>query len=108
MSAVQASHLRAAIARGGEDARTREMVASLLERSAEFRDIWARHEVHHRHNDLKTLLHPELGKIELYCQRMTTDNQAQSLLVFTAAPGSKAAEQLRLLSVIGFQSFEDA
>lgn len=102
-SAVQAAYLRTAIARGGQDLRTREMVAALLERSPEFREVWARHEVNRRHDEIKTLAHPEVGELELYCQRMTIDNQAQALLIFTAAPGSEAAEKLGLLSVIGSQ-----
>ena len=45
VSAVMVSHLRRAIVQGGEDAFTRELVTSLLAGSAEFREVWARHEV---------------------------------------------------------------
>ncbi|AWB93538.1 helix-turn-helix transcriptional regulator [Aeromicrobium chenweiae] len=100
-TASHAAHLRTSIAQGGEDDRTREMVATLLERSAEFREAWARHDVHHRHHDLKTMIHPQLGELELFCQRLATEDRAQALLVFTAAPGSTTADKLHLLDVVG-------
>ena len=102
---IHASHMRTAIDRGGEDARTRELVASLLGHSERFRAAWALHEVGLGHAEIKTAVHPELGRLELYCQRMSTEDLAQSLLVFTAVPGSPTAEALALLSVIGAQEF---
>jgi len=104
-SATRASNLRAAIARNGEDDRSRALVSALLEGSAEFREVWARHEVNHHYNELKQIMHPQLGLLEVFCQRLSYDNHAQALLVFTAAPGSETAEKLELLQVIGTQSF---
>lgn len=48
-------------------------------------------------------MHPELGPIEVDCQALFTEDQFQTLLVLTAAPGSEGAEKLRLLGVIGTQ-----
>ena len=67
-----------------------------------------RHEVARRFEDHKTLLHPELGAIELDCQALFTEDQSQCLLVLTAAPRTEAAEKLALLSVLGTQSFAAA
>jgi hypothetical protein len=53
--------------------------------------------------DHKRIVHPELGLIEVDCQILVAENQAQRLLVFTAPPGTEGAEQLQLLSVIGSQ-----
>jgi transcriptional regulator with XRE-family HTH domain len=100
-----AVHLRTSIANGGADDRTRAMVASLLERSAAFRDVWARHDIRPVGDEVKQMIHPELGHLELFCQRLGDTTTSQSLLVFTAAPGSESAEKLRLLEVIGSQSF---
>ena len=65
----------------------------------------SRHEVGKRFEDAKTIVHPELGAIDVDCQALFTENQAQVLLVLTAAPGTEAAEKLQLLSVIGEQQF---
>lgn len=104
-SRVQAAGLRAAITAGGADTRAAAMLEDLLERSAEFVRVWNQHEVAVRFDDHKTVVHPELGHIGLDCQFLFTENRAQALLVFTAAPGSDADEKLQLLSVIGHQQF---
>ena len=54
----------------------------------------------------KRMVHPSVGTIELDCQVLVAENQAQSLLVYTATPGTEDYERLKLLSVIGVQRFE--
>ena len=56
-------------------------------------------------DDRKMIVHPELGEIEVDCQKLSTDNRAQALVVLTATPGTEAADTLRLLSVVGTESF---
>ena len=104
-SRLQAAGLRAALSAGGTDVRAAEIVRRLLAVSPEFAAVWEQHEVARRFDDAKTLVHPELGEIDVDCQALFTENQAQVLLVLTAAPGSGSAEKLALLSVIGEQSF---
>lgn len=104
-SRVQVAGLRAAVTAAGSDARSTDLVDRLLARSPEFAEVWNRHEVAARWDDHKTLVHPELGPIEVDCQVLLTENRAQVLLVLTAAPGSPAYEKLQLLSVIGNQQF---
>ena len=99
-SRVQAAGLRAALSAGGTDPMAAAIVAELLRRSPEFAEIWAAHEVARRFDDHKTLVHPELGEIEVDCQPLFTENQAQALLVLTPR-GAEAAEKLRLLQVVG-------
>jgi hypothetical protein len=53
-----------------------------------------------RQDEHKRIVHPDLGVIELDCQLLFTENLAQSLLVFTASPGTEGYEKLKLLSVI--------
>ena len=102
-SRVQVSNLRASLARGGADARAAAVVERLRDESPEFVRLWDRHEVAVRFDDHKTIVHPDLGDVELDCQILFTRNQAQALLVFTAQPGTEGHEKLRLLSVVGTQ-----
>lgn len=44
--------------------------------------------------------------ISLHCQVLVDPDQSQSLLVFTATPGSENQDKLRLLSVIGSQQLD--
>jgi transcriptional regulator with XRE-family HTH domain len=81
--------------------RAGEIVDALLAASDEFAAIWAGHEIGLTHIDRKTLLHPELGALDLYCQTLHDPGQLQTLLVFTAAPGSPSHEKLQLLAAVG-------
>ncbi|MFI6434979.1 helix-turn-helix domain-containing protein [Streptomyces sp. NPDC050759] len=82
--------------------RARDIVAALLEVSPEFTELWRLHEVDvTHHNDLKRYRHPELGEMELYCQRLVDPDQLQELLVFSAVPGSPDYEKLQLLAAVG-------
>ncbi|MEU4560273.1 helix-turn-helix transcriptional regulator [Actinoplanes sp. NPDC023936] len=96
---IFAAQLRAAYATepGG---RAGEIVEALLARSSEFAEIWAGHEVGLTHTERKTLIHPELGALDLYCQNLFDPAQMQTLLVFTAVPGSPSHEKLQLLAAV--------
>lgn len=95
------SSLRVAYGSMGPRSRAGELVRALRRESAEFDELWERHEVARRFADHKTIVHPEVGPIELDCQVLFTEDQSQALLVLTAAPRSEAEEQLRLLAVLG-------
>lgn len=108
LARAQVASLRAAVgAAGPGDRRAQELVADLERASAEFRELWALHEVRTRWEDHKTFVHPELGRITVDCQVLHTDNRAQALLLFTAPPGSEDAEKLELLAVLGQERFAD-
>ena len=102
---IQAAGLRLALTAGGPDHRAEQIVARLLHLSPEFAALWDQHEVAARFDDHKTIVHPELGEIELDCQALFTENQAQTLLVLTAAPGTPGYDKLQLLAVLGQQRF---
>jgi hypothetical protein len=72
--------------------------------SAEFRGLWDQHEVGIRPQDVKRLVHPEVGLLELHCQTLLDTEQSHLLFVYTAVPGSESYEKLQLLSVIGPQA----
>lgn len=104
-SRAQVAALRAAHGTMGADSRAGALVAALLEHSPEFAELWERHEVARRFEDHKTLVHPEIGAIDVDCQSLFTEDRSQALLVLTAAPHTEAAEKLALLGVVGTQTF---
>jgi transcriptional regulator with XRE-family HTH domain len=97
--------LRAVHGRDPDDAEARELVERLRAESPEFAEIWDRHEVGVRRDTSKRIIHPEVGLLEIDCQVLTAENQTERLVVFSAAPGSESAERMRLLGVIGSQTF---
>jgi transcriptional regulator with XRE-family HTH domain len=103
-SRIFTADLRMASSRLPGDPRVARIIAELSAQSAEFAALWAAHEIG-AHHEYKRIQHPELGVINVQCQLLHDDQRSQSLLVFTATPGSEDAEKLRLLSVIGDQRF---
>jgi transcriptional regulator with XRE-family HTH domain len=102
-SRVLVSGLRSVYAADGEKSRAGTIVRALLDGSEEFRRLWDAHEVGIRHVGVKRFRHSAVGELELHCQLLDDQEQQQTLLVFTAQPGSVSAERLELLSVIGSQ-----
>ncbi|MFF0695069.1 helix-turn-helix transcriptional regulator [Streptomyces tendae] len=107
-SRAQVANLRAAYGLRGPQSQAGELVRILQKASTEFAELWARHEVTRRFEDHKTLIHPEVGAIELDCQALFTEDQSQTLLVLTAPPRSEGYEKLRLLAVLGSHRFTEA
>ena len=104
-SRAEVASLRAAQGAMGPESRPGLLARELLRRSPEFALLWEEHEVGHRFEDHKVLIHPELGPIEVDCQALFTEDQSQVLLVLTAPPRSDAASKLELLAVLGTQQF---
>ncbi|HEX4250825.1 MAG TPA: helix-turn-helix transcriptional regulator, partial [Pseudonocardia sp.] len=86
-SRLQVATSRAVFARRRDDPRAGELIRLLRARSGEFAELWDQHEVAVRRSDHKTIVHPELGHIELDCQILVNENRSQALLIFTAVPG---------------------
>ncbi|WP_406143635.1 helix-turn-helix transcriptional regulator [Streptomyces sp. NBC_01012] len=107
-SRAQVANLRAAHGLRGPRSQAGELVRDLRKASREFAELWSRHEVAQRFEDHKTLIHPELGPIELDCQALFTEDQSQTLLVLTAPPRTEGYEKLRLLAVLGLNRFTSA
>ena len=106
-SRAQVANLRAAYGSMGPQSRAGKLVRTLQKASAEFAELWERHEVAKRFEDHKTLIHPELGPIELDCQVLFTEDQSQALLVLTAPPHTEGYEKLQLLAVLGQEHFAE-
>ncbi|WP_326552902.1 helix-turn-helix transcriptional regulator [Micromonospora sp. NBC_01813] len=101
LTRMYASGLRQIVTLRGPDSRAAHLVDLLLARSDEFRQVWDNHEIGIRPHDVKHFVHPQVGDLELTCQRLVDPGQAHSLLVYTAIPGSESHDKLHLLSVIG-------
>lgn len=104
LSRMYASGLREIVTLRGPDSRAAQLADLLLTQSEEFRRVWDDHEIGVRPHDVKHFIHPEVGALELTCQRLIDPDQAHSLLVYTAIPGSESHDKLSLLSVIGTQA----
>jgi transcriptional regulator with XRE-family HTH domain len=100
--------LRRVYAKYGPTSRVGAIVDALKEQSREFVEIWAAHEVNAKHSSEKQLVNAEVGLITVQCQVLLDPDQGQSLLVFTATPGSESYQKLQLLSVIGNQQITAA
>ncbi|WP_236791085.1 helix-turn-helix transcriptional regulator [Amycolatopsis sp. GM8] len=100
-----AGHLRAAAARYPDDPATQGLIRDLLRHSPEFAALWPSGEVSDRRHLLKTIDHPQLGRIELTCDILVIPERDQHVVLLTAEPGTPAHDALQLLSVIGLQQF---
>ncbi|MFG1607811.1 helix-turn-helix transcriptional regulator [Actinoplanes sp. NPDC049265] len=97
--------LRAAVTRDGPDSEAADLAETLARTSAEFAELWERHEVGLRWSDTKRMVHPQVGRLDVYCQLLNEPDQGQSLLIFTATPGTESHEKLALLTVLGTDQF---
>jgi transcriptional regulator with XRE-family HTH domain len=102
------AHLRSIRADRPDDPRVADVVHGLLAESAEFAQLWQRHDVAVRRSDRKTILHPVVGPIEFDCETLLTDTGDQRLILFTTRPGTEGHERLALLRVLGRESFTAA
>jgi transcriptional regulator with XRE-family HTH domain len=95
------SQLRGALTRLGPKSFAAQVAQQLGKVSGEFAAIWSEHEVGVQHLEQKRFRHREVGRMDLHCQILLDPDQAHSLLVFTADPGTSSYENLHLLSIIG-------
>lgn len=93
--------LRTSFAKYGSSSRAGAIVSALQEQSPEFAELWAAHEVDSVHSYEKRFQNPEVGLITVQCQLLHDHDQGQSLLIYTATPGSESYQKLQLLAVIG-------
>jgi transcriptional regulator with XRE-family HTH domain len=97
------SDLRRTAARYPDDPGLRRLVADLRAGSAVFERLWTLRALDERHAATKPIHHPDLGVLLLDCDVLEVHGDDQVLLVYSAAPGTREAEALTLLSVVGLQ-----
>lgn len=108
LMANHVADLRAVHARRPQDEEVNALIRDLLEASDEFRELWERHDVAVRRHCAKTILHPEVGPLALTSEMLLDSRGEQSLVLYTAQPGTDAAEKLELLRVLGQEKFTEA
>jgi transcriptional regulator with XRE-family HTH domain len=96
--------LRAVAGRRSGDAEVAGLVERLRAASADFRRLWAEHEVAVRRADRKTFVNPRVGRMLMDCETLVTPDQRQQLLVLTPAD-AETRERLELLRVVGIEEF---
>lgn len=95
------AHVRQEYGRGLSPRGT-EILEALLATSPAFVELWDQHDVDTGYvGEVKRISHPELGVLELNCQTLVDPDQSQTLLVYTAVPGTESYEKLQLLSAVG-------
>ena len=91
--------MRAAVATDPTHPRATAIVGELSIRSAEFRRLWARHDVRGSVSGTKTFRVPEVGDMVLdWDTYPLPGSPGPVMLVFTAEPGSADADRLQLLA----------
>jgi transcriptional regulator with XRE-family HTH domain len=91
--------MRAAVATDPTHPRATAIVGELSIRSAEFRRLWARHDVRESVRGTKIFRVPEVGDIVLdWDTYPLPGNPGPVMLVWTAEPGSASADRLHLLA----------
>jgi transcriptional regulator with XRE-family HTH domain len=105
-SRMLVSMLRTVVTADGPKSYAGSLVKALQKLSPEFSELWDAHEIGIVHSRTKQFNHPVVGELELYCEVIDNRDQQQTLVVFTAEPGSESADKLRLLSVLGSQTLD--
>lgn len=91
--------LRAAAGRNAYDRRLSDLIGELSTRSDDFRRRWAAHDVQIHTTGIKLIHHPVVGDLDLpYESFPLSHHLTQSLLTYTAEPGSPSQDALTLLA----------
>ncbi|MEV6837723.1 helix-turn-helix transcriptional regulator [Streptomyces sp. NPDC051133] len=101
-----ARRLRRTAARYPEDPEVTGLVRELRDGSEEFARLWAAHDVDAGPALCKTFQHPLVGPVTVSCDALDVADRDQQVVIYTAVPGSRSEEALRLLSVVGTQRMD--
>jgi len=96
--------LRGAAARFSRDQELRRLIDDLIDASPRFAEIWQSGAVEPYIANRKVFDHPEVGLVTVDCDVLAVQGSELRIIVYSAEPGTEAAEKLALLQVIGLQS----
>jgi transcriptional regulator with XRE-family HTH domain len=100
-AAATVALLRAEAGRHPEDRALRELIGELSTLSAEFRTMWASHDIRIRHEGIKRLQHPVVGALALTFQALALPTPSQVVLelsIYTAEPATTDEERMKILA----------
>ncbi|MER8004121.1 helix-turn-helix transcriptional regulator [Streptomyces sp. NPDC094149] len=101
------AELRSTAARYPADRQLQHLVAELRARSPRFAELWEAGVVGRLQASRKTIDHPQVGLLTLDCDLLRVEENDLHILVYSAEPGTEAAQKLELLSVLGTQNLID-
>jgi len=100
-----AADLRSASGRYPGDRALAALIATLLESSPRFADLWSCARVAEHQSSKKIIHTAAVGPIALDCDVLQAPGSDVRVVVYTAEPGSVDADRLDLLRVAGLQAF---
>ncbi|MEO3876596.1 transcriptional regulator [Nonomuraea sp. B12E4] len=89
--------LRTALSRYPHDPSLRSLIDQLLAGSGRFRSMWEEGRSTVRRTMHKTIDHPEFGPLVLDCDTLLLPDTDQSMIVYSAAAGTREASALAML-----------
>lgn len=91
--------MRVEAGRDPHDRALQDLVGELSTRSGAFADLWSAHDVRIHGEGTKRFHHPLVGELVLFFEELAvTAEDGLRMIVYTAEPGSSAAERLQLLA----------
>ncbi len=96
--------LRTTLARYPADPAVTGLVEELRNAGPDFARLWERHDVQPSPMLTKTFRHPAVGEITVDCDALALTDRDQHLVLYSAPPGSRDADALALLQVLGAQA----
>ncbi|SDZ24620.1 helix-turn-helix transcriptional regulator [Herbiconiux ginsengi] len=82
------------------------LIEELRSGSAEFARLWERHDVQTVPMLTKTFRHPVVGDVTVNCDSLALTGRDQHLVLYSAPQGSRDAEALALLNVLGTETID--
>ncbi|GAA3810293.1 helix-turn-helix transcriptional regulator [Streptomyces coacervatus] len=101
------AELRATAVRYPTDRQLRRLITELRTHSRRFAELWDAGVVGRLQASRKTIEHPQVGLLTLDCDLLRVEENDLHILVYSAEPGTEAAEKLDLISVVGTQSLAE-
>ncbi|MFE1962371.1 helix-turn-helix transcriptional regulator [Streptomyces sp. NPDC059479] len=105
--AALVADLRAATAHYPTDVRLRFLIGELRRVSGRFAGLWNSRIAGFHDTGVRTVHHPDVGQLTLDCDTLTVPGCDLRVSAYSAAPGTAAADKLRLLDVIGTERMPD-
>jgi transcriptional regulator with XRE-family HTH domain len=93
--------LRTALSRYPDDPDLRELIDELIAGSLRFQSMWRAGNPTTRRSTHKTIDHPNFGLLVLDCDTLLLPDTDQSMIVYSAAAGTREASALDMMRVTG-------